>query len=573
MEIYKIKEKISEMIEVMTKVDTPLSSLSKLIKPSKSLYDIVAACYHTIFCFQQNNEPEFIFKIDELSNKTCDDYACYDILENFREEITSLFKTAYEELGFEKFLGKLTDGLKALTCPPKIEKNTFVSFCAFYIIEQIDFYLEAHQRDMEISYPNHGPLNENVCTDQCCVYFNEKDSFLSSIYRNGNEGFRKPLHKFRIGSVFGTLLMFESSEFKSSIPHIVPVCVEGTNKQKYMETHQLRIASIPFIGNKTFDFCDNSYNEPCSYDKLTHFYIRYDNTQESECIPVVIHLLDVAIEKKANIIIFPEYIMSHGMLDAIKKHLKEMILTQKGKDNQLLLVLAGTNYEYKDSREGNNILHILTDSGKEIGTYYKYHPFLTQCKYTAHGSTYGDNCVAPSAENLEQNNKTIENRNFSKRRYIQNLEFLSNPGKECTIVDLSGVGRILPSICRDAIDGEYTDTLANLFMPSLLLISAWSASVSSFNSRLSTLSETIHTTSLLCNCCNAVEENKKVIGEFVYPSKQDSKMVAKVIPLNRECEFRKECIDTGGCMHLIGLDFGGDELIVNIENILINTRN
>ena len=41
MEIYKIKEKISEMIEVMTKVDTPLSSLSKLIKPSKSLYDIV----------------------------------------------------------------------------------------------------------------------------------------------------------------------------------------------------------------------------------------------------------------------------------------------------------------------------------------------------------------------------------------------------------------------------------------------------------------------------------------------------------------------------------------------------
>lgn len=540
------------MSEVMLKAKSPFVSLLQLLQGSQSLYDIVAACYHIIFVYQHDHELEFINEIDKLADKGSKNNACFNDLEQFRTKMDFLISDVYDESETLLFLNELCELLSHLTCPPRTEKNTFVSFCAFYIIEVIDFYLESGLLNGKSKFPDCGPLNKNVCVEKCCVYFHETDSFLSNIYRSGRNGFRKPLHGFRLGSIFRRLLMFERIEFVASPPRIVPVFMTDSDKQQFKLDHRLRIASIPFIGDRTFDFYEVKNNKPCEGAPDGAFYVRYNECKESKCIQAMIQLLDKAIENKTHIVVFPEYVMSPGMLDAIRKYLREKYFGTKQPGNQLLLVLAGTNYVYDDSGTGNNIMHILVGDGHEIGRYYKYSPFLTQCRETVHGGIYGE---------------TVD---YDKRRYLHNLEIISNQGGECTLIDLNGVGRILPSICRDVIDGNYTDTLAKLFAPSLLLIPAWSASTTSFNSRLSVLAETIHTTSLLCNCCNAVDEKKHTIGKFVYPTKQDSEMVARIMPLNRECSYKKECINVGGCMHLVDLDFGGSELNVSQKNILVD---
>lgn len=541
------------MPEAALKVESPFDSLLQLFQGAKNYFDIVAACYYTILRFQRNREIAFVSEIDEFANngnKDSNNEECFDILEKFRAAISKSLANAFKESEPLLFLNELCKLLPDLVCPSQIERNLFVSFCAFYIIYAIDDLYRRlsdseFQTDIEqLSFFDHGPLNENVCVGKCCVYFHECESFLSGFY-HGSSGFRRPLRSFRLGFIFRRLLILEPTMFSSSAPRIVPVFMEESVKQQVMSNHKLRIASIPFIGNKTFDFCEVNNNESCSGVPNGAFYIKYNEHQESKHIRAVIRLLDEAIKKEAHIIVFPEYIMSLGMLDAIRKHLRKRSIDV----NHLSLVFAGTNYAYDSNGKGNNILHIFNGNGREIGKYYKHSPFLTRCGEYVHGVRYDSVDVS------------------GIDRYFRNNEVISNPGKECTIIDLSGVGRILPSICRDAIDGDYTDELAKLFMPSLLLIPAWSASVTSFNSRLSVLAETIHTSSLLCNCCNAVDEEKDIIGKFVYPRKQKSEMIAEAISLNRECGLKKDCIDEGGCMHIIDLDFGGSELNVSQKNI------
>lgn len=64
-----------------------------------------------------------------------------------------------------------------------------------------------------------------------------------------------------------------------------------------------------------------------------------------------------------------------------------------------------------------------------------------------------------------------------RRQYCENCEILSDPGEECILIDIDGIGRVLPAICRDVIDGDFTLRLANLFMPSFLMVPAWSRAI------------------------------------------------------------------------------------------------
>ena len=284
-------------------------------------------------------------------------------------------------------------------------------------------------------------------------------------------------------------------------------------------------------------------------------YIDYDKEEEDD-VQRVIALLQSAINGNTNIIVFPEFIMSPKMFKGIKNHLKKLDSAQK---SNLFLVLAGTCYHW-DKEKGNNILHILNANGVEIGSYYKHSPFLMQAEEKIHGAL-----LQPKEEADLQAQPEQETNSHRQRRYLENCEILSDPGKECTIIDVDVVGRILPAICRDVIDGQ-TESLSNLFVPSFLVVPAWSQSITSFDTRFLTLANTIHTVSLLCNCCNAVKGiDKKVTGKIVVPQKQGTRMDALPQDITRVKDCTLFCQNHGGCVVQVEISFAKSNPQVNLN--------
>lgn len=527
-------------------MDLPKEFL-KNIEQSDDIYEIIALCYNILLEHKGDADVCFIAQAGRLSNDI--DFGGYaERFEDLRQRlVSSAVKIDMDDdaagTGFECFQSDLIENLSYFQCPEKMDEPTCMSFCMFYTIEALDTYITKNLDSVYFNLQSFGPLNHGSSKRHSVVYLQEKTSFLSEAYK-GENSFRKPLKETRIGSLFNSVLLIECKAFCASIPEIAPVFLPGSFRSTFEQSKNLRIASIPFIGFDTFRFHEKNNKEPCEAGRMPNgqFYIEYVDKEEESS--QVIALLELAIQSKANIIVFPEFIMSNSMLNAMKSYLRGLAFERK---DQLFLVLAGTNYEQKDRENGNNVLHILNPSGYEIGCYYKYSPFLQQSEECFHGASL-------TPQNGQEHD--VQHNNPGKRIYLKNCEILSDPGKECTIVDVELVGRILPAICRDVIDGKYTKTLANLFLPSMLLVPAWSSSVASFDSRFSELADTLHITSLLCNCCNAVKgQGERKIGKLVYPSKQETSMKAIPLEISRSSYCMNNCKESGGCIALIDVDF------------------
>lgn len=504
-------------------------------------YDIIAVCYRELLIYKEDNDNDFITRVGHLSKDP--QYGPYEevfvILRQHILEIAQKMHTSDEGAGisFEEFQKRLILEFTQFRCPNGLTENDCMPICIFYILEGLDGYIEKNQKLVYDTCKSYGPLNKGVGSECFLVYLQERTSFLSGAY-GAQAGFRKPQRATHINSIFHMFLVFAKDK-PSCVPQIKPILLNGRCRKTICEEKKLVISDIPYIGFKTFQMQSIERSQPCeSKDIEGAFYIKYCIEWDDANIQRILVLLDLAIEQGSHIIVFPEFIMSGGMLKAIQNHLGELEYQKK---NQLLLVLAGTHYYWdEEKKQGNNVLHILNANGKEIGTYYKYSPFRVQSEERMHGA---DLSAAGSSSVTDY------------RQYYKCCEILSDPGKECTLIDIEGIGRVLPAVCRDVIDGEYTLYLANTFMPSLLLIPAWSGSVYSFDTKLKSMANEIHTASLLCNCCDAVADRKKVIGRFCTPAKQNTRMEAKVLSISREAKCKKSCRNKKGCIMQIEVDF------------------
>ncbi len=521
-------------------------SFIEALKKTKNEYDIIAVCYCELLAYKRDNDKNFIARIGCMKGDY--EYGIFaEVFEDLRQEVLNIvmqmnMNDEHAGLGFEETKNKIIQKICQFQCPGTLTDDVCVPVCIFYILEALDSYVE---RDLEETYDScwdFEPLNKGESRKNCFVYLQERTSFLKGAYHTeSKKGFRKPLHSTRIGSLFHTLLLFKSDKLEN-IPQVIPIKLNKYCKSVIQD--KIKIFSIPYIGFDTFRFCSANNPQICEPDKIEgSFYVKYSPADEADNIQRVTALLELAIEKGANIVIFPEFIMSEGMKNGVQTYLREM---QYDKKQRLILVLAGTSYHWDGKGRGNNILHMFNAKGMEIGRYYKYSPFHKQKEEQVHGADVSTGKAGDSAQ---------------RRQYFKNCEILSEPGKECVLLDIDGVGRVLPAICRDVIDGEYTSRLADLFMPSILLVPAWSESVNSFDSRLTPLADTIHAASLLCNCCNAVKGDKEntVIGRFYMPAKQNTCMKAEVLDISHNQECKSLCRERGGCMVQIEVDFSGGE--------------
>lgn len=512
---------------------------------SQSIYDIVAACYCVLLeMLGKDDYINFIADISDMAHKDSNPYLSFrDKVKNCTDAIES--NRLAVGIGINGFLQKLMDELGQFECPKDIDDRKNLAFCAFYIIEVIDGYIRkyvASNRDNQDSY---GPLNKIVCCEKCAVYFRERESILTDVYNvaKPEQSFRKPLHEIWPGNIFNELLIISTNRFDGETPEIKPVKITSECRKKLNESKTFRIADIPFIGFDTFDFYEIDNKRACIQGEEPHgrFGVKYYG-DDTENVERILKLLEEAIKNKANIIVFPEYVLSEQMLSAVQSKLAQMNIEDK---KYLIMVFAGTNYCLDDrGGNGNNVLHVLSSGGYEIGRYYKYSAYNTQYSERAHGS------VRPNGYEFSETGDCWE-----IGSYLKNCELLSDPGKECCLFDVDVIGRILPSICRDVIDDKYTDNLVKLFLPTMLMVSAWSKSISGFEPYFHKYAETVHTSSLLCNCCNAVEYDGKPIGKFVYPVKEGRAMKGMSLDICRTKRCHEMCMKEVGCVKMIDVGF------------------
>lgn len=437
------------------------------------------------------------------------------------------------------------------------------SICMFLAMLEVDDFIRCELEELrgKKETPNYangnGPLNSRLPDSPFAVYLKERDSFLEKAnIPGGEDSLRTQLFTRDIGErLFATHIIEKRSLPTDIIPRIVQVHPEEVRE----DLEKIRIAIIPFISFDTFRFHEKNSADPVKPQEKKvkgAFYVDYSDSEEyninnKENTKRAVDLLNEAIKGKANVVIFPEYVMSPMMRRGIEERLDTLNKTEK---SSLWLVFAGTTYEYdSNTGKGNNILYILSNGGKELGKYYKYAPYTVD--------------KGNSAENKE-------------RGYIgiSCNEILSDRGKEICLVDVPKIGRILPAVCRDATELNYTRIIADVFHPSLQVIPAWSKSVASFDSGMLYAANTQHTASVLCNCCNAVgygeEKKRAAIVKVCIPEMDESRMVSAPKSLRMRTEICcRECLKgKRGCVYYADIDISEVQPKCNEERTVLDNE-
>ncbi len=196
------------------------------------------------------------------------------------------------------------------------------------------------------------------------------------------------------------------------------------------------------------------------------FGVRYAADYVETVSAIIRESIDSAIAQGCQILVFPEFVVSPQLSKRISQ-----LLRDEQRCGKLSIVVAGSGWIECDGG-GDNVCHLYDGFGKHLGTYHKCSPFL----------------IGAKGEGL--------------------YEALSHPGLTCTIVDVKGVGRVLPSICKDLGSIErYTTRLATTFDSDLVCAPAYSTSLrKAFEDQLHTLANRAYSHTIVCNLCGAREE-------------------------------------------------------------------
>lgn len=360
-----------------------------------------------------------------------------------------------EDLLLELY-SKMDNAIKELCTYEDDEENkTTLVYC---LLMAIDIYSKTTIHDITGIMPLNEKYNEKsfVYKKTCASLMDEAKEKLR---------FSDCVRSRSINDCLKNINLVERSILKNGMKPIgvYPINFDYTirKKIKNVENKRLDVAVIPFNGFSLTKFVP---------ENGTLFNVEYDSDYKAQYLNRFIELLDLAISKQVNIIMFPEYVCSPEIQKEIGKHLEEIYSSNPERLSELLFVIAGTGWESE-----NNIMKIYDRSGYLIGNNYKVAKFINK--------------------NLTENLKT--------------------PGKERIIIDVESIGRFLPAICRDISDGRDIENLIDKFRPFEVLVSAWSKSINrGFKDKFKSFATDYHLSSILCNSCEPfhIEENQKVMS-------------------------------------------------------------
>ncbi|MCI8995039.1 MAG: hypothetical protein HFI31_17280 [Lachnospiraceae bacterium] len=481
--------------------------LYKNLDKLKSVYDLSVFCYDYLISGVEDQGlflGEYVFENEEAGNSNPNRKK----LKRFSRDIECLLEKRETEgwsfskciMAIHKQMGKLkladygNDYLNDATIP-------------VFMLFAIDRYvLEKKDRCSE-----DGPLNRTYC-GKSYIYLNIGNNILDDAAEANN--FSTIISGPEIRKQLRHLIFFEKNQMPSKvgIPKVKKLCVTEKQEvmQKILQGKKWKIAVIPFGEEHMVNF---------PVDQGALFHVAYQEKHIENGIGRALNLLDRAIQLKANVIVFPEYVCSQEIQGAIREHLELIYENDPKCLDSLFLVVAGSGWTGDD----NNVCNIFSYDGRLLGRQYKYSRF-TDLK-------------------------------FEGKELIENLR---NPGKETTIVEIDGVGKVLVGICRDISERSYTKMLADTFHPQLLLTPAWSKSIrNGFQEQYRDIASVNHRTcSILCNCCEAIRDRKELvqIGIAVTPFKDGTVVIGKEHMICRSRDCVKEC-ESRGCVCMVCMDF------------------
>ena len=493
--------------------------LQKSMNKLESVYDLAAFCYDYLID-KIDNQPVFFGR---YIMTTPENDRVNPNLEDLGDFSRVIGQKLYDR---EKQGWDFQDCLKnVVSCSSEMQKklkpfgdnNWNQATIPFFILLAIDRYVL--EKDGKCTDP--APLNKYYC-EKSHVYLNIGNNMLDKAVEKNK--FSDCIEIKSIRNELRHLIILERQEIPRNVnvPKMVPLYVREEDKirKRIRNGHKLRVAVIPFGEDCMLEFCR---------DEGVLFHVEYTQEYREKGKARALMLLDRALQEKANIIIFPEFVCSMEVQEAIRQRLVHWGKQDVRMTENLLLVIAGSGWI-----EDNNIASLYSYSGSLLGHNYKYSHY------------------------------------FGEKEGELWLENLKNPGKDVTIIDIDGVGKVMVGICRDVCDRTYIRTLAEIFAPQFLLVPAWSESVrKAFEQQFQEIVEKNHRTcSILCNCCQAIY-NKAGFrvdnGLIVTPFKDGSLIIGKVDQIMREMDCQS-CCSENGCIILVDLDF--DPKIVKAGEIV-----
>lgn len=475
-------------------VDEFYKNLDKLV----SVYDLAAFCYDYLISKTEDQGlflGEYVFENAEAERSNPNRKK----LNRFSREIERfLERRETEGRSFSKCITDIYNQTKNIRLMDYGESLLNDATVPIFILFAIDRYvLEKRGRCSE-----DGPLNKGYC-GKSYIYLDIGNNILDDAARENS--FSNIISSPEIRNQLRHLIFLEKNQLPSKVevPRVKRLYVTDKREitQKIGQEKKWKIAVIPFGEEPMVSF---------PVDKGALFHVTYQEKHVETGIERALHLLDHAIRLKANMIIFPEYVCSQEIQGAIQEHLESIYEKDSKRLDSLFLVVAGSGW----TEDQNNVCNIFSYDGRLLGKQYKYSRF----------------------SDLKYGGKEL-------------IENLRNPGKETTIVEIDGVGKVLVGICRDISERSYTKMLADTFKPQLLLTPAWSKSIlNGFQEQYRDLASINHRTcSVLCNCCEAVRDRKDLIqiGIAVTPFKKGTVVIGKehMICRSKDCTKNAEARD------------------------------
>lgn len=485
-------------------------------------YDLAALCYDYLMD-RVKNQALFIGKYICKNKDAQENNPNLDRLFQFKQSVKKILCKQKAGFDYLKLQNRIESQVKTMedSLIEYGEKELNLAVVPFFILLAIDSYVLERKGDCI----GRNPLNQKY-KKKSYVYINVSEALLDETVK------RHKITDAVICDQIEHLIFLEKKSLPPEIknpPQIVPLYIgdSDTVRKEVLDRKRLKVAVIPFGQHKMI--------EPVT-DTGALFHIEYEAEHLKNGKKRALDLLRRAVDEKANIILFPEFVCEKGIQEAVKAELERIYKDTPERTEELLIVIAGSRWE----KRGNNIADILGYDGHLLGRQYKY-------------VSYSD---------LKE----------GKKKWVENLK---NPGKECTIVEIDRIGKIMCGICRDIVAESYIALLSEVFSPQFLLVPAWSRSViKGFKGQLERITSRNHRTcSVVCNCCEAyhtLDSFKKEAGIVVSPVEKAGYIDGKADSILRnESDCTKEC-RAGGCMFIVDLDCSPEDtengcILVNID--------
>lgn len=470
---------------------------------TQNIYDLVGNCFG-LLCKKIKNHQAFIGEYMSEGEGAVNN-PNLERLQQFSQKIMDALRE-YKPSAYEYVRDNIVRAVECLELEKYLDEEKNRLTVIYGILAAVD--ASAMEWKMHWMQATLGPLDLHGKTGYR-VYFSPRDT-VHTQFVDGVK--RKRVGPSNFFECFSSFRFVDADKWKENIevPEVKLMRIPHQMAKKFHDEGKLKIAVIPAPRQRNFRFVP----EKGSGVRVEYF----PEQQESGNI---CSSVENVIRQGAHIVVLPEYETSPAIYESLGKRLRELKCELRC-SSDFLLLFAGSTW----TEDNNNVMRILDAEGNPLGEYYKYSP-------------YSD----------------WDEENHCFRQY----EALAEPGKRCDLIAVEGVGMILPAICRDAIDGEYTEELAGMLLPVLVVIAAWSPSVASFEPRQQEYASKYFVSTVMCNACSAVDVKKDKIGNGSIVTKTGTIAGCELKPI-----LRKDCDDNcenGTCAYFLEYDFAFEEKV------------